>query len=126
MADYISARQARLGDYSNRPRPIKAAASRLSAILGAVGAVAAALASWGGITAAQHDAVTGLLGVLAVAGPGLIAALVTVLASFGIVRRAEPLVTPTSDPRSAAGAPLVVRSPPGDLGSGLADPRQGV
>lgn len=122
MSDYMSARQARLADYSDRPRPIKAAANTLATVLGAIGSVVTALAGWGIVTAAQDDAVTGLLGTI----PGVVTAVTTVLTAFGIVRRSEPLVTPMSDPRTNAGAPLMVHSPPGDFGSGLADPPRGV
>lgn len=117
MADYISARQARLSDYSDRPRPIKAVAGRLSKVLATAGALITALVGWGVVTAAQGDAVTGLLGTI----PGAITAVTTVLTAFGIVRRTESLVTPMSDPRTDAGLPLMTHSPPGDLGSGLAE-----
>lgn len=106
-------------DYSNRPRPVKAAANRLSAILGAIGAIVTTLATWGAISAVQHDSVNGLLDVVAVAGPGILAAVTAVLAAFGVVKRAEPLVTPLSDPRGKNGTPLFTHSPPGDGGSGL-------
>lgn len=115
MADYISARQARLADYSDRPRPVKDAASRLSKLIGVAGAFVTALVGWGVVTASQGDAVTGLLGAI----PGIVTAVTTLLTAFGIVKQSEPLVTPTSDPRSAAGEPLSIHSPPGDFGSGL-------
>lgn len=104
-----------MADYSDRPRPIRDAASRLSKLLGVAGAFVTALVGWGVVTAAQGDAVAGLLGAI----PGIVTLVTTALAAFGIVRQAEPLVTPTSDPRSAAGAPLSAHSPPGDFGSGL-------
>ena len=123
MADYMSARQARLTDYSDRPRPIKAAAGRLSKLLGVAGAFVTALVGWGVVTAAQGDAVTGLLGAI----PGIVTAVTTALTAFGIVKQSEPLVTPMSDPRTESGAPLMVHSPPGDFGSGVADtPHRGV
>lgn len=105
---------------SSRPRPIKAAASKLSTVLGSLGALAAALASWGVVTAAQHDALNGLLGLLGVVAPGVIAAATAVLTAFGVVRSSEPLVTPLKDPRNNAGAALTAPSPPGDFGSGVA------
>lgn len=116
MADYISARQARLADYSDRPRPIKAAADKLSKLLGVAGALVTALVGWGILTGIQGDAVTGLLGAI----PGIVTAVTTVLTAFGIVKRSEPLVTPMTDPRTDTGAPLMTHSPPGDFGSGLA------
>jgi hypothetical protein len=115
VADYISARQARLADYSDRPRPIKAAADKLSKLLGVAGALITALVGWGILTGIQGDAVTGLLGAI----PGVVTAVTTVMAAFGVVRRAEPLVTPMSDPRTDNGTPFVTHSPPGDFGSGM-------
>lgn len=112
MADY-----ARFPDYSDRPRPIRAAATRLSKMLGVAGALVTALVGWGILTAAQGDAVTGLLGTL----PGIVTAVTTVLAAFGVARRSEPLVTPMSDPRTDTGAPFMTHSPPGDFGSGLVE-----
>lgn len=105
-----------MADYSHRPRPIKAAADRLSKLLGVAGAFVTALVGWGVVTATQGDAVTGLLGAV----PGVVTAVTAVLTAFGIVKRSEPLVTPVSDPRTDAGMPLMTHSPPGDFGSGLA------
>lgn len=116
MADYISQRQARLADYSDRPRPIKAAAGTLTRWLGVAGSLVLALVGWGVLSAVQGDAVSGLLGVI----PGVVNAVSTVLTAFGVVRRAEPLVTPMSDPRTDTGSPLMSHSPPGDFGSGVA------
>lgn len=106
---------AKTHDYSARPRPIKAAADTVSKTLAVVGALVTALVGWGILTATQGDAVTGLLGAI----PGVVTAVTTVLAAFGVVRRAEPLVTPMSDPRTDAGTPLITHSPPGDFGSGV-------
>lgn len=102
-------------DLSNRPRPIKAVADKLSKLIGVTGALVTALVGWGIVTAAQGDAVTGLLGTI----PGVVTAVTTALAAFGIVKRSEPLVTPMSDPQTDAGEPLMTHSPPGDFGSGL-------
>lgn len=102
--------------YSNRPRPIRDAAAKLSKLLGVAGALVTALVGWGVVTATQGDAITGLLGAI----PGIVTAVTSVLTAFGIVRQAEPLVTPVSDPRTNSGVPLVSHSPPGDFGSGLA------
>jgi hypothetical protein len=102
-------------NYENRPRPIKVAADKLSKVLAVAGAFVTALAGWGILSVAQQDAVTGLLGAI----PGVVTAVTTVLTAFSIVRRAEPLVTPMSDPRDNAGAPLAAPSPSGDFGSGI-------
>lgn len=103
-------------NYRNRPRPIRDAAARLSKLLGVAGALLTALVGWGVVTATQGDAVTGLLGAI----PGIVTAVTSVLTAFGVVRQAEPLVTPVRDPRDNAGAPLAAPSPPGDFGSGIA------
>ncbi len=94
--------------------PIKTAATELSKVLGVAGALVTALAGWGILTAVQADAVTGLLGAI----PGVVTLVTAVLTAFGVVRRAEPLVTPLVDPRNDAGMPLAAASPPGDFGSG--------
>lgn len=105
-----------MADFSNRPRPIKAVAGKLSKLIGVAGALVTALVGWGVVTATQGDAVTGLLGTI----PGVVTAVTTALAAFGIVKRSEPLVTPMSDPRTDTGSPLMSHSPPGDFGSGVA------
>jgi hypothetical protein len=102
--------------YLGRPRPIKAAADNLSKLLAVAGAFVTALAGWGILSVAQEDAVTGLLGAI----PGVVTAVTALLTAFGIVRRAEPLVT-LSDPRDDTGAVLAAHSPPGDFGSGIVE-----
>lgn len=102
-------------DFSNRPRPIRDAATTLTKWLGVAGSLVLALIGWGVLSAVQGDAITGLLGVI----PGVVNAVTTLLAAFGVVRRAEPLVTPMSDPRTDSGSPLMTHSPPGDFGSGV-------
>lgn len=101
--------------YLNRPRPLRDAAARLSKLLGVAGALVTALVGWGILTATQGDAVTGLLGAI----PGIVTAVTSALTAFNIVRQAEPLVTPMSDPRDDTGTPMSAHSPPGDFGSGL-------
>jgi hypothetical protein len=98
-----------------RPRPLKSAATRLARILGVAGSLVTALAGWGLITVLQQDALTGLLGAI----PGAVTAVTAVLTAFGVVRRAEPLVTPISSPQNNAGQDLVPASVAGDFGSGL-------
>jgi hypothetical protein len=85
-----------------RPRPLKDAAARITAVLGFLGTLVGAAAGWGLLTVAQGDAVQGLLGLLA----GIVPAVFTALAAFGVVRAGEPQVTPLSDPRDNAGKPL--------------------
>lgn len=99
----------------DRPRPIKTAAANLSKILGVAGSLVTALVGWSILSAVQGDALTGLLGAI----PGAVTAVTTVLAAFGIVRQAEPHVTPLSSPRNNAGQDLRPASPRGDFSSGL-------
>ncbi len=86
-----------------RPRPLQEAASRLSKVLGVAGAVVTALVGFGIFSLAQGDAVQGLLGAI----PGVVTAVVAVLSAFGVVRAAEPQVTPLSDPRDNDGNKLI-------------------
>ncbi|WP_199444445.1 hypothetical protein [Umezawaea beigongshangensis] len=90
-------------DLSTRPRPLVAAARGLGGAITALGSIVAALVGWGVVTAAQGDAITGLLGVL----PAVVTAVTAVLVATGIVRQAEPRVTPLVDPRDDTGVPLV-------------------
>lgn len=89
--------------YPNRPRPLVDAATAVSNIVGITGGLVTMLVGWGTLTLAQGDAVTGLLGLI----PGVVTVVTAVLAAFGVVHRAEPLVTPVSDPRNDAMVPLV-------------------
>lgn len=88
---------------AERPRPLRDAASRLSTVLGVIGGIATALVGFGVLTAAQGDAVLGLLGLV----PGLFTSVFTALAAFGVVRAGEPQVTPLSDPRDDEGRRLL-------------------
>ncbi|HYQ69067.1 hypothetical protein [Actinophytocola sp.] len=91
----------------DRPRPIKDAADKLTKWLGVAGSLVIALVGWGVLSAAQGDAVIGLLGVI----PGVVSAVTTALTAFGIHRSAEPKVTPLSDPRDNELRALVVLPP---------------
>lgn len=100
----------RLSDTNNlddRPRPIKDAADKLTRWLGVAGSLVLALVGWGILTAAQGNAVTGLLGAI----PGAVNAVTTLLVAFGIVRSSEHRVTPLSDPRDNELRPLVALPP---------------
>lgn len=81
---------------TGRPRPLKAAANKVTQTLGMLTALVVAAAGFGIVTAVQGDALEGLLGAI----PGAITLIGNVLMAFGIVSRAEPLVTPISDPRN--------------------------
>lgn len=91
-----------------RPRPLRAIAQRITKTITVVGAVVTSLVGVGVVTAAQGDAVTGLLGAI----PGIVGGIFAVLTAFGVVRQGEPLVTPSSDPRDNRGVRLVPDGPP--------------
>lgn len=55
------------------------------------------------MTAAQGDAVTGLLGAI----PGIVGGMFAVLTAFVVFRQVEPLVTPFSNPRDDRAVKLV-------------------
>lgn len=101
MADPISQRQVRLS-LVERPRPLVDAASVTSRVVGTIGTLATMLVGWGVLSLAEQDAVTGLLGLV----PGLVTSVTALLSAFGVVRRAEPQVTPLSDPRNDQGQAL--------------------
>lgn len=97
-----------------RPRPIADAASRMTKVVGTLSALVTALAGSGiaVLSADQADALTALLGAV----PGSVTLVAVALASFGVVSRAEPKVTPLEDPRAADGSELV-RASRGTSGS---------
>jgi uncharacterized protein with von Willebrand factor type A (vWA) domain len=89
----------------NRPRPLAEAADRATRVIGTLSAFVTALAGSGiaVLSADQADALTALLG----AAPGVITMVGVALASFGIVKRAEPQVTPLESPMDNQGNYLV-------------------
>lgn len=93
---------------SPRPRPLRAAADRVAKVTGTLTALVTALAGAGIalVTAEQADALTAILGAV----PGVVALVGTALAAFGVVKQAEPLVTPVESPMDNQGNHLV----PGD------------
>ncbi|MEU4804301.1 hypothetical protein [Actinosynnema sp. NPDC023587] len=91
-----------------RPRPIRDAFRSIGSAIALLGSVTTSLVGWGILTQVQGDAVTGLLGAV----PGAVTLVTTALAAFGVLRRAEPLVTPIADPRDDASRALV----PADAG----------
>jgi hypothetical protein len=84
--------------YENRPRPLADAGSRLTKTLGTLGALVTALAGAGIalLTAEQADALTAILGAI----PGVVGLVATALTVFGVVKKAEPQVTPVVDPKT--------------------------
>lgn len=90
---------------TTRPRPLRAAADRVVKVVGTLTALVTALAGAGIalLTVEQANAVTAVLSAV----PGVVALVGTALAAFGIVKRAEPEVTPVEDPRDNDGQRLV-------------------
>lgn len=88
---------------AGRPRPIVAAFKTVGGAIATLGSVATALVGWGVLTAAEGDAIAGLLGAI----PGVVTAVTVLLAAVGVTRRAEPQVTPLEDPRDNDGVPLL-------------------
>lgn len=91
-------------DITTRPRPIRDAFRSVGSAVALIGSVVTSLVGWGVLSAAQGDAVTGLLGAI----PGVVTLVTSLLSAFGVVRRAEPLVTPLEDPVNNKGQALVV------------------
>jgi hypothetical protein len=77
---------------TSRPRPLRVAAS----IVGGLTALVSGLVGSGLLTGGQGDAIT-----------GIVTAVVTLLAAFGITVATEPKVTPLADPRDREGRALV-------------------
>lgn len=87
----------------DRPRPILDAFRSVASTVALAGSVATSLVGWGVLTLAQGDAVSALLGAI----PGAVALVTSLLAAFRVVAKAEPLVTPTADPRTDDGIALI-------------------
>ena len=91
----------------DRPRPLFDALRTVGMAVALAGSVVVSLVGWGVLTAAQGDALSGLLGVI----PGLIALVTAFLAAFGVVRKAEPAVTPVADPAVEIDGALIALVP---------------
>lgn len=78
----------------NRPTPLRDAFKTVGSTVALIGSIVAALVGWGVLSAAQGDAVSGLLGAV----PGLVTLVTALLSAFGVVIRSEPAVTPVEDP----------------------------
>lgn len=83
--------------------PLRRVAKDVSLVVGIIGTSITSAVGFGIVTAAEADAVKGLLGTV----PGLLAGLCTLLAAFSTARSGEQHVTPLADPRTNAGVPLV-------------------
>lgn len=84
-------------------RPLARVGKRVGAVLAVIGAAASTLVTVGALTADQGSA----LEAVAAGAAGLITAVTVALTAFGVIRKAEPLVTPVDDPRTDDGTPLV-------------------
>lgn len=87
---------------ADRPRPIRDAFKSVGSAVALLGSVATALVGWGVLSTVQGDAINGLLGAV----PGVVTLATALLASFGVVKVAEPQVTPVVDPVDGYGRPL--------------------
>ncbi len=87
-----------------RPRPLVEAAGWVTKVTGVLGSLVTMAVGYGLMAAVQGNALIALLGAI----PGVITLVTTALAAFGLVRRAEPNVTPLVDPQDRHGRPLVV------------------
>ncbi|SFO81976.1 hypothetical protein SAMN05421810_10163 [Amycolatopsis arida] len=93
-----------------RPRPIRDTIRSGGAWRTAIGALITAAVSFGLLNTEQATLVDNIVATLAT----LITLVTSLIAQFHILGRAEPQVTPVSDPRDDHGAPLVPAPPPPD------------
>jgi hypothetical protein len=95
-----------------RPRPLVEAFRSVGSAVALISSVATALVGWGVMSAAQGDATVALLGAV----PGVVTLVGSLLTAFGVISRAEPAVTPISDPavQEFPGGPLVSLVPAQD------------
>lgn len=91
---------------NTRPRPVLDAFKSVGSAVALLGSVATALIGWGVLSTAQGDALSGLLGAI----PGIVTLVTALLAAFGVVRVAEPQVTPVADPAIVVDGELVALS----------------
>jgi len=84
-------------------RPILDAFRSVGTTVTLLGSVATAAVGWGVLTAAEGDAVAGLLGLI----PGAVTAATGLLTAFGVLGTAERQTTPVADPRDNDGNQLV-------------------
>lgn len=82
-------------DISTRPRPIFEKFKSVGGALSALAGLVAYLGTFGVMTTAQTTASSAVIAAV----PGVLTLLGALLASFGVVRTSEPLVTPSIDPR---------------------------
>ena len=88
---------------NDRPVPLRDAFRSVGTAVAFLGSVATSLVGYGVLSAMQGDAIVGLLGAV----PGLVTLATALLAAFGVVKVAEPQVTPTDDPAVVVDGQLV-------------------
>jgi len=81
-----------------RPVPLRDAFKTVASARAFLGSLVTALIGWGLLTSVQGDAIVGLLGLI----PGVVTAVTALLAAFGVVKQAEPQVTPNTSPAAFA------------------------
>lgn len=87
----------------NRPVPIRDAFRSVGSTVALLGSVATSAVGYGVLTMVQGDALVALLGAI----PGVVTLATALLAAFGVVKVAEPQVTPISDPAVVVEGTLV-------------------
>jgi hypothetical protein len=90
-------------DLTPRPTPVRDVAGTVATWAAGLGALVVSLTGFGILTAVQGDVLTGLLGAI----PGVVAWISTAIAAFRVASKAQPLVTPISDPRANSGVRLI-------------------
>lgn len=91
-------------DIASRPRPVLDKVKTVGGAVAALGGLVTWAGTFGLLSVEQTTASSALLGLV----PGVLAAVIALLGSFGVARAAEPHVTPLSDPRDNAGRELRV------------------
>ncbi len=86
-----------------RPVPLRDAFRTVGSAVAWIGGVVTALAGFGILSIAQSDATVGLLGAI----PGLVTLVTALAAAFGVVKVAEPQVTPVSSPATLVDGELL-------------------
>jgi len=86
-----------------RPRPILDAVRGVGTVTALIGSLVTALVGVGVFNTAQGSAAQALLATVA----AVIPAVTGLLVAFGVLRKAEPKVTPLSSPMDNQGRPLV-------------------
>ncbi|MGH3783127.1 MAG: hypothetical protein ACRDZY_07160 [Acidimicrobiales bacterium] len=82
-----------------RPTPLRDAAKSIGTVAGIVGGLVSGAVTYGLLSGTQGGAITALLAAI----PGVIGLVSALLSAFGVVMKAEPLVTPVDAPQDNQG-----------------------